>query len=93
MVPEVSSTQPRFWFGMPEGNRKSLDDSIEYEVEHETTLTRKPFFSYEIKYWDNMSIGDYNHFKGKEMIIYKKSISLKENLLIFTYSLCYRNSY
>ena len=93
VVPEVSSTQPRFWFGLPEGKRKTLDDSIEYEVKHETTLTRKPFFSYEIKHWDNMNIGDYNHFKGKEMIIYKKSISLKENLLIFAYSLCYRNSY
>ncbi|SNS15475.1 Phage late control gene D protein (GPD) [Anaerovirgula multivorans] len=98
VVPEVTEIRSRFWFGMPQGEKRKISSDVEYKVWKDIDRYREmagerkgyrpeDFFYYEIKTGEAYNIGDKVTFKNKEMIITSKKAKMEKGLWTYTYIL------
>lgn len=104
IIPEVTTTRPRFWVGFPQGEKEEISSEIEYRVwkdinrfkelggEEEEYIPNQ-FLFYEIKLRKILNIGDKVLFKNKNMIVCAKKGIIENGLWVYTYVLGFKSGY
>jgi hypothetical protein len=101
LVPDTSYYYPRFYFGLPEGEKKELGEIIScdlcfdgryYAVSGKCLVDREDFICYDVVTRTSLSLGDRVTYEGRELLVSRKKTELAGGEVIFTYRLA-GNSY
>ena len=101
LVPDISYYYPRFYLGLPEGEKKELGEILScdmcfdgryYAVSGKCLIDRKDFICYDVVTRTSLSLGDRVTYEGRELLVSRKKTELAGGEVIFTYRLA-GNSY
>ena len=101
LVPDISYYYPRFYLGLPEGEKKELGEIIScdlcfdgryYAVSGKCLVDREDFICYDVVTRTSLSLGDRVTYEGRELLVSRKKTELAGGEVIFTYRLA-GNSY
>ena len=101
LVPDTSYYYPRFYLGLPEGEKKELGEIIScdlcfdgryYAVSGKCLVDREDFICYDVVTRTSLSLGDRVTYEGRELLVSRKKTELAGGEVIFTYRLA-GNSY
>ena len=101
LVPDISYYYPRFYLGLPEGEKKELGEIIAcdlcfdgryYAVSGKCLVDREDFICYDVVTRTSLSLGDRVTYEGRELLVSRKKTELAGGEVIFTYRLA-GNSY
>ena len=96
VVPDISYYYPRFYLGLPEGEKKELGEILScdmcfdgryYAVSGRCTVDRKDFICYDVVTGTRLSLGDRVTYEGRELTVSRKKTELVRGEVIFTYRL------
>ena len=96
LVPDISYYYPRFYLGLPEGEKKELGEILScdicfdgryYAVSGRCTIDRKDFICYDVVTGTRLSLGDRVTYEGRELTVSRKKTELVRGEVIFTYRL------
>ena len=96
LVPDISYYYPRFYLGLPEGEKKELGEILScdmcfdgryYAVSGRCTVDRKDFICYDVVMGTRLSLGDRVTYEGRELTVSRKKTELVRGEVIFTYRL------
>ena len=95
-MPDISYYYPRFYLGLPEGEKKELGEILScdicfdgryYAVSGRCTVDRKDFICYDVVTGTSLSLGDRVTYEGRELHVSQKKTELVRGEVIFTYHL------
>ena len=101
LVPDISYYYPRFYLGLPEGEKKELGEILScdmcfdgryYAVSGKCLVDREDFICYDVVTRTSLSLGDKVTYEGRELLVSRKKTKLVRGEVIFTYRLA-GNSY
>ena len=101
LVPDTSYYYPRFYLGLPEGEKRELGEIIScdlcfggryYAVSGKCLVDREDFICYDAVTRTSLSLGDRVTYEGRELLVSRKKTELAGGEVIFTYRLV-GNSY
>ena len=101
LVPDTSYYYPRFYLGLPEGEKKELGEILScdmcfdgryYAVSGKCLVDREDFICYDVVTRTSLSLGDRVTYEGRELLVSRKKTELAGGEVIFTYRLA-GNSY
>ena len=101
LVPDTSYYYPRFYLGLPEGEKKELGEILScdmcfdgryYAVSGKCLVDREDFICYDVVTRTSLSLGDRVTYEGRELLVSRKKTELVRGEVIFTYRLA-GNSY
>ena len=101
LVPDISYYYPRFYLGLPEGEKKELGEILScdmcfdgryYAVSGKCLVDREDFICYDVVTRTSLSLGDRVTYEGRELLVSRKKTELAGGEVIFTYRLA-GNSY
>lgn len=101
LVPDTSYYYPRFYLGLPEGEKRELGEIIScdlcfdgryYAVSGKCLVDREDFICYDVVTRTSLSMGDRVTYEGRELLVSRKKTELAGGEVIFTYRLA-GNSY
>lgn len=101
LVPDTSYYYPRFYLGLPEGEKRKLGEIIScdlcfdgryYAVSGKCLVDREDFICYDVVTRTSLSLGDRVTYEGRELLVSRKKTELAGGEVIFTYRLA-GNSY
>ena len=101
LVPDTSYYYPRFYLGLPEGEKRELGEIIScnlcfdgryYAVSGKCLVDREDFICYDAVTRTSLSLGDRVTYEGRELLVSRKKTELAGGEVIFTYRLA-GNSY
>ena len=101
LVPDTSYYYPRFYLGLPEGEKRELGEIIAcdlcfdgryYAVSGKCLVDREDFICYDVVTRTSLSLGDRVTYEGRELLVSRKKTELAGGEVIFTYRLA-GNSY
>ena len=101
LVPDISYYYPRFYLGLPEGEKRELGEIIScdlcfdgryYAVSGKCLVDREDFICYDVVTRTSLSLGDRVTYEGRELLVSRKKTELAGGEVIFTYRLA-GNSY
>ena len=101
LVPDISYYYPRFYLGLPEGEKKELGEILScdmcfdgryYAVSGKCLVDREDFICYDVVTRTSLSLGDKVTYEGRELLVSRKKTELAGGEVIFTYRLA-GNSY
>ena len=101
LVPDISYYYPRFYLGLPEGEKKELGEILScdmcfdgryYAVSRKCLVDREDFICYDVVTRTSLSLGDKVTYEGRELLVSRKKTELAGGEVIFTYRLA-GNSY
>ena len=101
LVPDTSYYYPRFYLGLPEGEKRELGEIIScdlcfdgryYAVSGKCLVDREDFICYDVVTRTSLSLGDRVTCEGRELLVSRKKTELVRGEVIFTYRLA-GNSY
>ena len=101
LVPDTSYYYPRFYLGLPEGEKRELGEIIScdfcfdgryYAVSGKCLVDREDFICYDVVTRTSLSLGDRVTYEGRELLVSRKKTELAGGEIIFTYRLA-GNSY
>ena len=101
LVPDTSYYYPRFYLGLPEGEKRELGEIIScdlcfdgryYAVSGKCLVDREDFICYDVVTRTSLSLGDRVTYEGRELLVSRKKTELVRGEVIFTYRLA-GNSY
>ena len=101
LVPDTSYYYPRFYLGLPEGEKRELGEIIScdlcfdgryYAVSGKCLVDREDFICYDVVTRTSLSLGDRVTYEGRELLVSRKKTELAGGEVIFTYRLA-GNSY
>ena len=101
LVPDISYYYPRFYLGLPEGEKKELGEILScdmcfdgryYAVSGKCLVDREDFICYDVVTRTSLSLGDRVTYEGRELLVSRKKTELAGGEVIFTYRLV-GNSY
>lgn len=101
LVPDTSYYYPRFYLGLPEGEKRELGEIIScdlcfdgryYAVSGKCLVDREDFICYDVVTRTSLSLGDRVTYEGRELHVSQKKTELAGGEVIFTYRLA-GNSY
>ena len=93
LVPDISYYYPRFYLGLPEGEKKELGEILScdmcfdgryYAVSGRCTVDRKDFICYDVVTGTRLSLGDRVTYEGRELTVSRKKTELVRGEVIFT---------
>ena len=96
LVPDTSYYYPRFYLGLPEGEKKELGEIIScdlcfdgryYAVSGKCLVDREDFICYDVVTRTSLSLGDRVTYEGRELLVSRKKTELAGGEVIFTYRL------
>ena len=96
LVPDISYYYPRFYLGLPEGEKKELGEILScdmcfdgryYAVSGRCTVDRKDFICYDVVTGTRLSLGDRVTYEGRELTVSRKKTELVREEVLFTYRL------
>ena len=96
LVPDISYYYPRFYLGLPEGEKKELGEILScdmcfdgryYAVSGKCLIDRKDFICYDVVTRTSLSLGDRVTYEGRELHVSQKKTELVRGEVIFTYRL------
>lgn len=96
LVPDTSYYYPRFYLGLPEGEKRELGEIIScdlcfdgryYAVSGKCLIDRKDFICYDVVTRTSLSLGDRVTYEGRELHVSQKKTELTGGEVIFTYRL------
>lgn len=98
VVPEVTSGQPSFWFGMPQGSNHTLEAESDYKIWkdlgrfHEKGGTSAgyqvdDFLCCQVRTWHDWEIGDRVSFLGRIWTVAAKRGRIEQGLWVYSYRL------
>ena len=96
LVPDTGYYYPRFYMGLPEGEKKELGEVLScgicfdgryYAVSGRCTVDRKDFICYDVVTGTRLSLGDRVTYEGRELTVSRKKTELVRGEVIFTYRL------
>ena len=96
LVPDISYYYPRFYLGLPEGEKKELGEILScdmcfdgryYAVSGKCLIDRKDFICYDVVTRTSLSLGDKVTYEGRELLVSRKKTELVRGEVIFTYRL------
>ena len=96
LVPDISYYYPRFYLGLPEGEKKELGEILScdmcfdgryYAVSGKCLIDRKDFICYDVVTRISLSLGDRVTYEGRELHVSQKKTELVRGEVIFTYRL------
>ena len=96
LVPDISYYYPRFYLGLPEGEKKELGEILScdmcfdgryYAVSGRCTVDRKDFICYDVVTGTRLSLGDRVTYEGRELTVSRKKPELVRGEVIFSYRL------
>ena len=96
LVPDISYYYPRFYLGLPEGEKKELGEILScdmcfdgryYAVSGKCLIDRKDFICYDVVTRTSLSLGDRVTYDGRELHVSQKKTELVRGEVIFTYRL------
>ena len=96
LVPDTSYYYPRFYLGLPEGEKRELGEIIScdlcfdgryYAVSGKCLVDREDFICYDVVTRTSLSLGDRVTYEGRELHISQKKTELVRGEVIFTYRL------
>jgi len=97
VIPEVTDSRPRFWFGMRDGSGQAVFEETDYDSVasdtyyelggEEAGLRRSDYIYYEVRDSRDYVIGDKAAFKQKPLVICEKHASMENGHLVFTYQM------
>lgn len=96
LVPDTSYYYPRFYLGLPEGEKRELGEIIScdlcfdgryYAVSGKCLIDRKDFICYDVVTRTSLSLGDRVTYDGRELHVSQKKTELVRGEVIFTYRL------
>ncbi len=95
VIPEVTDSKPRFWFGMRSGSGQAVFSETDYDSVTSDTyyelggaeagLKRSDYFHYVVRDGQNHMIGDKTTFKSKNLVICEKHACMEHGHLVFSY--------
>ena len=100
-MPDISYYYPRFYLGLPEGEKRELGEIIScdlcfdgryYAVSGKCLVDREDFICYDVVTRTSLSLGDRVTYEGRELLVSRKKTELAGGEVIFTYRLA-GNSY
>ena len=100
-MPDISYYYPRFYLGLPEGEKKELGEILScdmcfdgryYAVSGKCLVDREDFICYDVVTRTSLSLGDRVTYEGRELLVSRKKTELAGGEVIFTYRLA-GNSY
>lgn len=95
-MPDISYYYPRFYLGLPEGEKKELGEILScdmcfdgryYAVSGRCTVDRKDFICYDVVTGTRLSLGDRVTYEGRELTVSRKKTELVRGEVLFTYRL------
>ena len=101
LVPDTSYYYPRFYLGLPEGEKRELGEIIScdlcfdgryYAVSGKCLVDKEDFICYDVVTRTSLSLGDRVTYEGRELLVSRKKTELAGGEVIFTYRLA-GNSY
>ena len=96
LVPDISYYYPRFYLGLPEGEKKELGEILScdmcfdgryYAVSGKCLVDREDFICYDVVTRTSLSLGDRVTYEGRELLVSRKKTELAGGEVIFTYRL------
>ena len=87
LVPDTSYYYPRFYFGLPEGEKRELGEIIScdlcfdgryYAVSGKCLVDREDFICYDVVTRTSLSLGDRVTYEGRELLVSRKKTELAE---------------
>ena len=96
LVPDTSYYYPRFYLGLPEGEKRELGEIIScdlcfdgryYAVSGKCLVDREDFICYDVVTRTSLSLGDRVTYEGRELLVSRKKTELAGGEVIFTYRL------
>ena len=96
LVPDTSYYYPRFYLGLPEGEKKELGEILScdmcfdgryYAVSGKCLVDREDFICYDVVTRTSLSLGDRVTYEGRELLVSRKKTELAGGEVIFTYRL------
>ena len=96
LVPDTSYYYPRFYLGLPEGEKRELGEIIAcdlcfdgryYAVSGKCLVDREDFICYDVVTRTSLSLGDRVTYEGRELLVSRKKTELAGGEVIFTYRL------
>lgn len=96
LVPDISYYYPRFYLGLPEGEKKELGEILScdmcfdgryYAVSGKCLVDREDFICYDVVTRTSLSLGDRVTYEGRELLVSRKKTELVRGEVIFTYRL------
>ena len=97
LVPDTSYYYPRFYLGLPEGEKRELGEIIAcdlcfdgryYAVSGKCLVDREDFICYDVVTRTSLSLGDRVTYEGRELLVSRKKTELAEGVS----SLCVNGS-
>lgn len=95
VIPEVTDSKPRFWFGMRNGSGQAVFSETDYDSVTsdayytlggaEAGLKRMNYFYYVVRDGQNHVVGDKTTFKQKNLVICEKHACTEQGHLVFSY--------
>ena len=95
-MPDISYYYPRFYLGLPEGEKKELGEILScdmcfdgryYAVSGKCLVDREDFICYDVVTRTSLSLGDRVTYEGRELLVSRKKTELAGGEVIFTYRL------
>lgn len=96
LLSDIASPKAHLWFGMRDGEQKTIFEKNEYEVcidkryyeeAASSGLSKDLFMYYRVNTLENYDVGDKINYSGKTFIICEKAAELKEGELRFIYKI------
>ena len=96
LVPDTGYYYPRFYIGLPEGEKKELGEVLScdicfdgryYAVSGRSNVERKDFICYDVVTGTRLSLGDRIMYGGRELSVSAKKTELVKGEVLFTYRL------
>ena len=96
LVPDTNYYYPRFYLGLPEGEKRELGEIIScdlcfdgryYAVSGKCLVDREDFICYDVVTRTSLSLGDRVTYEGRELLVSRKKTELAGGEVIFTYRL------
>ena len=96
LVPDTNYYYPRFYLGLPEGEKRELGEIIScdlcfdgryYAVSGKCLVDREDFICYDVVTRTSLSLGDKLTYEGRELLVSRKKTELAGGEVIFTYRL------
>ena len=96
LVPDTGYYYPRFYMGLPEGEKKELGEVLSceicfdgryYAVSGRCAVDRKDFICYDVVTGTSLSLGDRVTYEGRELTVSRKKTELAGGEVLFTYRL------
>ena len=87
LVPDTSYYYPRFYLGLPEGEKRELGEIIScdlcfdgryYAVSGKCLVDREDFICYDVVTRTSLSLGDRVTYEGRELLVSRKKTELAE---------------